>query len=127
MRTEDSPNPAPGEVWRVDLKPVKGSETDKTRPAMVVSIALFENLTVRLVVPLTAWDDKHLQYPWRVPLEATSTNGLTKKSAADCGQIRVVSLQRFSAHLGRLSASEFLEVKAGLAIAMDINTNELTG
>src|SRR4051794_9432414 len=119
MRTtmsDDQPNPAPGEVWRIDLEPIRGSETGKVRPAVVVSIARFVALPVRLIVPITNWDDKHLQYHWRIPLEATSTNGLTKKSAADCGQVRVVSLGRFSEQLGRLSASEFLEIKAGLAI-----------
>jgi len=82
---------------------------------------------VRIVVPLTAWHDKHLNYPWRVLIEATDTNGLTKKSAADCGQVRVLSALRFIKLLGQLSATQLQEVKAGLAVAMDINTSELTG
>lgn len=127
MTPDDQPNPAPGEVWRVELNPTIGSETGKTRPAVVVSIGSFENLPIRLIVPMTAWDDKHLRYHWRVPMEPSPTNGLTKKSAADCGQVRVVSLERFTDQLGSLSASEFLEVKAGLALAMGIDTNELAG
>ena len=122
MRIDSVPNPLPGEVWRVDFNPTKGSETGKDRPAVVVSCAQFESLPVRIVVPVTGWDDKHLRYVWRIPLEPSDTNGLSKRSAADCGQVRVVSMGRFSIQVGKLSAEDLAEVRAGLAIAMDIDT-----
>lgn len=121
MTSDGSSDPKPGEVWRVDLNPTKGSETGKTRPAIVVSASQFSTLPVRLVVAVTGWDDKHLRYIWRVPIEASETNGLTKKSAADCGQVRVVSLARFKERLGALSGDELSLVRIGLAVAMDID------
>lgn len=120
MTSDGSSDPKPGEVWRVDLNPSKGSETGKVRPAIVVSASQFSTLPVRLIVPVTGWDDKHLRYIWRVPIEASQTNGLTKKSAADCGQVRVVSLGRFKDRLEALSPDELSSVRLGLAIAMDV-------
>lgn len=110
---------ARGEVWWVDLDPTRGSETSKTRPAVVVSTDAVSNLPVRLVVPLTEWKEKHAAAIWRLPVAPTSTNGLTKKSAADALQVRCVSIDRFKERMGRLEADILAELSAAIALLVE--------
>lgn len=111
--------PARGEVWWVDLDPTRGSETSKTRPAVVVSTDAVATLPVRLVVPLTEWKDKHAAVIWRLPVTPSPANGLTKKSAADALQVRCVSTDRFKHLLGKLEADILAELSAAIALLVE--------
>src|SRR5690606_38490582 len=84
-------NPKRGEVWLVNLDPVIGSELRKTRPAVVVSRDEIGTLPVRVIVPLTGWQERFGSAAWLVPIEQQDGKGITKKSAADTVQIRSVS------------------------------------
>lgn len=111
--------PARGEVWWVDLDPTRGSETSKTRPAVVVSTDAVSTLPVRLVVPLTEWKLKHTAAVWRLPVAPTAANGLTKESAADALQVRCVSVDRFKVRMGRLEADILAELGAAIALLVE--------
>lgn len=111
--------PLRGEIWWVDLDPTRGSETAKTRPAVVVSTDAVSRLPVRLVVPLTEWKQKHGYYAWRLAIEPTPVNGLSKTSAADALQIRCVSVERFRERMGRLEADLLAELTAAIALVVD--------
>ncbi|MFV2072528.1 MAG: type II toxin-antitoxin system PemK/MazF family toxin [Thermoanaerobaculales bacterium] len=113
------PQPTRGQIWWVDLDPARGSETCKTRPAVVVSIDAVSRLPVRLVVPLTEWKEKHREYLWRLEVEPSQLNGLTKTSAADALQIRCVSLERFEEQIGRLEATLMSELCAAVALVVE--------
>ena len=115
----DDPNPTRGEIWWVDLDPTRGSETCKTRPAVVVSTDAVSNLPVRLVVPLTEWRDKHTDAIWRLPVAPSRLNGLKKRSAADALQIRCVSIERFKERMGCLEADLVAEVTAAVALIVE--------
>ena len=60
--------PSRGEVWLVDLNPVKGHEQAGRRPALVISVDIFNQGAAELavVLPITA-QNKHI--PLHVPLE----------------------------------------------------------
>jgi mRNA interferase MazF len=111
--------PARGEVWWVDLDPTRGSETSKTRPAVVVSTDAVATLPVRLVVPLTEWKQKHAAAVWRLPVAPTPANGLTKESAADALQVRCVSTDRFKHRMGRLESDILAELSAAIALLVE--------
>lgn len=111
--------PLRGEIWWVDFEPTRGSETGKTRPGVVVSSDAVAALPVRLVVPLTEWKEKHGRYIWRLRVEPSTANGLTKASAADALQVRCMSLGRFEERIGRLEADLLAEVAAAIAIVVD--------
>lgn len=51
----DRPEPSRGEIWLVDLNPTRGHELAGIRPALVVSVDLFNHGPAGLVVvlPLT--------------------------------------------------------------------------
>lgn len=86
--------PRRGEVWWVDLDPVRGQEINKRRPVVVVSEDEFSALAVKVVVPLTTMTPTKVGQPWLVPIKATAGNGLRNESAADAMQVRSVSLNR---------------------------------
>src|SRR5665213_4515843 len=88
-------NPKRGEVWDVSFDPSIGSETKKTRPALVVSHDAIGRLPLKIVVPITEWDAKYGNFRWFVNLKPTAKNGMTKESGADAFQVKSVSLNRF--------------------------------
>jgi len=51
-------NPLAGEVWLVNLDPTIGDEIKKVRPVVVVSRDTIGVLALRVVVPVTAWQDR---------------------------------------------------------------------
>jgi mRNA interferase MazF len=52
-------DPKRGEVWRVDLEPTRGAEISKARPCVVINAAGVGRLPLRIVVPITEWDDRY--------------------------------------------------------------------
>ena len=112
-------SPTRGEIWWVDLDPTKGSEIQKTRPAVVISSPAFDHLPVRIVVPLTTWQAKFLRQANKMLIPHSSVNGLPNDSAADFLQIRSVALERFGARIGALEAKLVEELAAGVVVAVD--------
>ncbi|MCH8318491.1 MAG: type II toxin-antitoxin system PemK/MazF family toxin [Bacteroidetes bacterium] len=75
----------------VNLNPVKGSETGKIRPCIIVTNDIYNaRVPVIQVVPITEWNDKKALIKTNITIEPTPTNGLTKKSIADCLQTRPI-------------------------------------
>lgn len=111
-------DPIRGEVWRVDFEPTQGSETGKERPAVVIGDEKLGRLPVRVVVPITGWDERYRAHLWMTELTPDSRNGLTKSSAADALQIRTISLGRFRGLLGTLPASVVDEIASSIALCV---------
>jgi mRNA interferase MazF len=95
-----------GEIRLVDLEPVRGSEADKSRPAVVVSndganlAAAHLGRGVVTVVPVTSATDR--VYPFQVLLPAADT-GLRADSKAQAEQVRAVAIERLGGRVGSLS------------------------
>jgi mRNA-degrading endonuclease toxin of MazEF toxin-antitoxin module len=87
----------------------------KTRPAIVVSPPSVGRLPLRIVVPITDWKSRYSPVPWLVHLKPNRRNGLSKESAADCFQVKSVSVGRFVRKLGALRANEIEEISAEIA------------
>lgn len=105
-----------GMVVDVDLNPVRGSETGKVRPCIVVTNDVYnQRVPVIQVVPITAWSDKKARIRTNVELKATSTSGLAKASIADCLQTRPIDHRhRLVKVRGRLSAAEIHAIDQAL-------------
>ena len=114
------PNPRRGEIWRVDLDPKRGSEADKVRPAVVLNINGVGKLPVRVIVPITGWNDTYEGVVWHVRIEPKATNGLSKSSSLDALQIRTVSLERFKEKIGQLTEEQLYDVASAVAIVLGI-------
>src|SRR5262245_40207338 len=102
--------PKRGEIWDIDLNPTKGQEINKTRPAVVISSDGVGKLRLKIVVPITEWQNSFESNIWHVPLAPTTSNGLSKQSAADSLQVRSLSLDRFMNRRGYVTKQELEEI-----------------
>ena len=110
-----------GEIWLVRLDPTVGDEIGKTRPVVVVSDDEVGILRLKVIVPITAWNDLFSPLDWMVGLEPSGENGLAKVSAADAFQVRSVSQERFVRQLGTLSETIMEEIAEALTIVLDLD------
>jgi mRNA interferase MazF len=107
-----------GTIVDVNLDPTKGSETGKIRPCIVVTNNTYnERVPVIQVVPITAWSDKKAEIKTNVEIEPSESNGLTKKSIADCLQTRPIDYRsRFVGIRGELESELMLKIDEALRI-----------
>jgi mRNA interferase MazF len=110
-----------GEVWLINLAPIVGSESQKTRPAIIVNDDAIGILPLRVIGPITAWQERYAVAPWMVRLDPDPENGLDKPSAADAFQERSVSHIRFVRRLGSISAQALQDVTRALATVLSIS------
>ncbi len=110
--------PSRGDIWLVDLNPTRGHEQAGSRPALVVSVDVFNQgpagLTV--VVPLTTRDK-------RIPLHVEigpPQGGLRHRSFAKCEDIRSVSTERLATRLGAVSDAVVRQVEDRLRILLGL-------
>ena len=108
------------EVWTVSLGPTRGSEIQKTRPALIVNDAAFGRLPLKIIVPFTDWKEHYSLAPWMVQVLPDVLNGIAKESAADCFQIRSVSDDRFVRRLGYVDAAVMNLVREAIALVLSI-------
>jgi mRNA interferase MazF len=82
------------EIWWIDPEPVKGAETQKQRPCVVVQADLV-NLKSRTVIvaPLLPG---HKDWPFAVNIEPSRENGLDKERHVNVKQVRAVDASQFS-------------------------------
>ena len=103
-------------VVDIDLNPVKGAETGKVRPCVVVTNNVYnQRVPVIQVTPITAWSEKKGRIVTNVVLHPSQDNGLTKKSVADCLQTRPVDYRRRLVRIrGELSRKEMAQIDRAL-------------
>ena len=117
--------PRRGEIWRVnfnsplsaktpekwvkkDQLPTTGDEIFKVRPAVVMNVAEHWDLKLRIVVPVTGWDEDYVtnRFFWMVKIPMSSQNRLDEDSGADTFQVKSVSISRFGEKLGVVTRDE---------------------
>jgi mRNA interferase MazF len=113
-------DPQRGEVWYVDLKTdATGTGQDKPeRPAVVVSSDAAQGLRVKIVVPITGWDESYQGKFWHVQLLKGGSASLDKTSSADTLGLRSVSINRFRRKLGQLDKEDIAKVEAALKLVL---------
>ena len=106
--------PKRGEVWWVRFDPTKGSESQKTRPAIVVSNNSSNRYLDRIqVVPLTS-NIKNVH-----PSEClVSVKGQVCKAMAD--QLRTISCVRLGKKVTALSSGDLVSVNQTLKLQLDL-------
>jgi mRNA interferase MazF len=94
-----------GEIWQVDLDPVRGSEADKHRPAVIVSNDAANSTAEQLgrgvitIVPVSS--NLRRVHPFQVLLPAEDT-GLRIDSKALAEQVRSIDAQRLAKHVATI-------------------------
>ena len=111
-------DPSRGDVWLVDLNPVRGHEQAGQRPALVVSVDLFNHGPAGLVVllPITS---RPKGIPFHVAVKR-SEGGLTRPSFIKCEDIRSVSKERLSRRLGSVTPAILEAVEDRLRILLNL-------
>lgn len=64
-----------GQIWLYNSDPSVGDEIGKTRPAVVVNNDEIGKLRLKIIVPITNWNDTFLGVIWMVRLDPTEENG----------------------------------------------------
>ncbi len=112
-----------GEVRLVDLDPVRGSEANKRRPAVIVSNDRANAIAARLgrgvvtVVPVTSNIDRIFAFQARLPGAAT---GLRRDSKAQAEQVRSIAVERLGAMLGRVPAEVMTHLDDALRLHLQL-------
>lgn len=108
-----------GDICIIDLEPVRGTEANKSRPAVIVSNDGANGTATRLgrgvltVVPVTSNVDR--VYPFQILLPAGST-GLSVDSKAQAEQVRSIDVARVQRRLGSLPSDLMRELDDALRL-----------
>lgn len=111
--------PRRGEIWEVDLNPTVGSEMSKARPALVISSDSVGRLAIKIVAPITSWNQSFANNIWHVKIEPDAQNKLSKVSAIDVLQVRGIDNKRFKKQIGKASAQVLEEAVTALAAVVE--------
>ena len=108
------------EIWWVNFSPTIGAEISKKRPAIIVNDASIGILPLRIIVPLTDWNERYNNADWMVKVVFDGYNNLSKNSAADCFQVKSISTNRFDTQIGVLDTETFDKIKVALRNVFDL-------
>ena len=113
-----TPEPLRGDVWDLDLDPIKGHEQAGSRPALVLSVDLFNEGPAELVVvvPLTR-TQRNIR--WHVSLRPPE-GGLAAESYIQCENVRSVSKLRLKRRRGRVSSATLEKVEDRVRILLGL-------
>ena len=111
--------PKRGEIWLVNLDPAIGAEIKKTRPAVIISSDSIGILPVRLIAPITGWDDRYSGNIWHILITSDTTNNLSKSSAVDVLQVRGVDTARFIHRIGKLGHKTMQNITEALIAVVE--------
>ncbi len=108
-----------GAIHLVDFDPAVGSESNKTRPAIVISndaanaAAMRRGHGVVTVIPVTSAVDR--VFPFQVFLTAADS-GLDLDSKAQAEQIRAVDVSRLSDRVGAVASTSLQQLEDAVRI-----------
>lgn len=110
--------PSRGEIWLVDLDPTRGHEQAGFRPALIVSVDLFNHgpSGLAVVIPLTSRDKG---IPFHVTIDPPE-GGVSQTSFVKCEDVRSMSRERLSRRLGLVSEETLSEVEDRLRILLGL-------
>jgi mRNA interferase MazF len=110
--------PSRGEIWLVELSPVRGHEPAGRRPALVISVDEFNHGPAGLVhvIPLTT---KEKGIPLHVEV-LPPEGGLTRRSFLKCEDLRSVAKERLVEAWGSVGPETLAEVEDRLRILLGL-------
>ena len=111
-------HPLRGDIWLIDLNPVRGHEQAGKRPGLVVSVDLFNQgpAGLAVVIPVTT---KERGIPFHVEVKPPE-GGLSKRSFVKCEDLRSVSKERLVQRLGRVTRNTLTAVEDRLRILLEL-------
>ena len=110
--------PGRGEIWLIDFDPTRGHEQAGKRPALVVSVDMFNAgpAGLLIVIPITS---KAKGVPLHVAVQAPE-GGLQLPSFIKCEDVRSVSKTRLQGRVGAISPQTLAMVEDRLRILLGL-------
>ena len=111
-------DPMRGELWDLDLNPVVGHEQAGFRPALILSVDLFNAGPAELVVvvPLTR---TQRNVRWHVRIRPPE-GGAVAESFVQCENVRAVSKHRLKRRRGKVSSETLEQVEDRIRILLGL-------
>lgn len=106
------------DIFWVDLEPVRGAETRKKRPCVVVQADIV-NRGSRTVIVAPLLPD-HRDWPFAVNVAPSQDNGLDKPRHVNLKQLRAVDLSRLDGRQGKLAKRYLPQVQEAVKIVFGI-------
>lgn len=112
-----------GEIRLAVLDPVRGSEANQQRPAVIVSNDRANSVAARLgrgvvtVVPVTSNTERI--FPFQALLPAAAT-GLRQDCKAQAEQVRSIAVERLDAVLGQVPADVMAQLDDALRLHLQL-------
>jgi mRNA interferase MazF len=107
-----------GDVWLIDFSPTRGHEPTGLRPALIVSVDLFNNGPAGLVVVLPV-TSRPKGVPLHVAVEPPE-GGLRQRSFVKCEDIRSVSTDRLAERWGAVAPGTMRLVEDRLRLLLEL-------
>lgn len=97
-----------GEIWLIDLNPIRGNEQSGLRPVVIISgNGMNNNLGLSIVCPMST---KIKNFVGGIILNPDKKNGLRSRSEILTFQIRTVAHDRFIKKMGNITEEEMKEL-----------------
>ncbi len=111
-------SPLRGEVWMLNFDPTRGHEQAGTRPALIISVDVFNAGPANLVIvlPITSRSKGVRSHVAVQPPEG----GLSMASFIKCEDVRSVARERLHRRLGDISSETMAEVEDKLRILLNL-------
>jgi mRNA interferase MazF len=111
-----------GEVWELTGQKGKGEATP--RIVVIISADALGSIPLRVVVPLTPWQESYARAPWILRVPPVLNSGLEISYAADALQVRSVSISRLNQRLGEVPVTITAEIAraVGLVLALPLQS-----
>ncbi|MFC1567018.1 type II toxin-antitoxin system PemK/MazF family toxin [bacterium] len=106
--------PHRGDVYWVKLDPVIGTETKKTRPGLILSNNIGNEVSSRVIIAPITSKIKNV-YPFETSI---TINKKSNKVMLD--QIRVIDKQRLDNFIDAISDKEMVDVEKSLRLVLDL-------
>lgn len=107
-----------GDIFTVDLEPVRGSEQGKARPALVIQNDIGNRYSPTVIVAAIT-SGSHTHFDVNVRIEAPE-GGLANDSLVLLNQIRTVDKTRLGRYWGRVSVQTMARVDEALKISLGL-------
>jgi mRNA interferase MazF len=101
-----------GEIYWMDMNPVRGSEQTGKRPAVIISgDTLNRAMDIRIACPLTT---RIRGNTGRVTIPKTKLNGLKQDSDVTVFHVRAISTERMGKKIGEITRDQLGSIMASL-------------
>jgi len=110
-----------GDIVLVNLNPVQGSETGRTRPCIIIQNNIGNQYASTTIVAIvTSQKDISREYPTDVSL-SKDESALDLDSIIQCDQIRTIDKKRIIKRIGHLNLNIIKKINRAILVSLDLS------